>query len=135
MSKNLDYCLFFFYLCSRKRNKNYKIRYTNKRTLFTILAIWMTVAVWSQTDSITGGQPDKDRKKVGVVLSVGGAKGMAHIGALKVIEKAGIPIDYITGTSMGSIIGGLYAIGYNASVLDSVVRVQDRIRLTAFQRD
>jgi NTE family protein len=95
----------------------------------------MTVAVWSQTDSITGGQPDKGRKKVGVVLSGGGAKGMAHIGALKVIEKAGIPIDYITGTSMGSIIGGLYAIGYNVSVLDSVVRVQDRIRLTAFQRD
>ena len=108
----------------------------NKRTLFTVLAAWMAVVtVWSQTDSITGGQPDKDRKKVGVVLSVGGAKGMAHIGALKVIEKAGIPIDYITGTSMGSIIGGLYAIGYNASVLDSVVRVQDRIRLTAFQRD
>ena len=44
------------------------------------------------------------RKKVGVVLSGGGAKGMAHIGVLKVIEKAGIPIDYVVGTSMGSII-------------------------------
>ena len=85
----------------------------------------MTVAVWSQTDSIEGCQSNKERKKVAVVLSGGGAKGMAHIGALKVIEKAGIPIDYITGTSMGSIIGGLYAIGHNASVLDSVVRVQD----------
>ena len=85
----------------------------------------MTVAVWSQTDSIEGCHSNKERKKVAVVLSGGGAKGMAHIGALKVIEKAGIPIDYITGTSMGSIIGGLYAIGHNASVLDSVVRVQD----------
>ena len=66
-----------------------------------------------------------ERKKVAVVLSGGGAKGMAHIGALKVIERAGIPIDIITGTSMGSIVGGLYAIGYNANVLDSVVRVQD----------
>jgi len=66
-----------------------------------------------------------ERKKVAVVLSGGGAKGMAHIGALKVIERAGIPIDIVTGTSMGSIVGGLYAIGYNADVLDSVVRVQD----------
>ena len=65
------------------------------------------------------------RKKVGVVLSGGGAKGMAHIGVLKVLEKAGIPVDIVTGTSMGSIIGGLYAIGYNANSLDSMVRVQD----------
>ena len=65
------------------------------------------------------------RKKVAVVLSGGGAKGMAHIGVLKVLEKAGIPVDIITGTSMGSIIGGLYAIGYNANALDSMVRVQD----------
>jgi NTE family protein len=50
---------------------------------------------------------------------------MAHIGVLKVLEKAGIPVDIITGTSMGSIIGGLYAIGYNAHSLDSMVRVQD----------
>lgn len=65
------------------------------------------------------------RKKVGLVLSGGGAKGMAHIGALKIIEEAGIPIDYIVGTSMGSIIGGLYAIGYTPHQLDSLVRVQD----------
>ena len=66
-----------------------------------------------------------ERKKVGVVLSGGGAKGMAHIGVLKVLEKAGIPIDIITGTSMGSIVGGLYAIGYNSNALDSIVRMQD----------
>ena len=66
-----------------------------------------------------------NRKKVAVVLSGGGAKGMAHIGVLKVLEKAGIPVDIVTGTSMGSIIGGLYAIGYNANALDSLVRVQD----------
>ena len=59
------------------------------------------------------------------MLSGGGAKGMAHIGVLKVLEKAGIPIDVITGTSMGSIVGGLYAIGYNAHSLDSVARAQD----------
>ncbi len=70
-------------------------------------------------------QCKKERKKVGVVLSGGGAKGMAHIGVLKVLEKAGIPVDIVTGTSMGSIVGGLYAIGYNANSLDSMVRVQD----------
>ena len=65
------------------------------------------------------------RAKVAVVLSGGGAKGMAHIGVLKVLERAGIPIDIITGTSMGSIVGGLYAIGYNANSLDSMARAQD----------
>ena len=67
----------------------------------------------------------EQRKKVGVVLSGGGAKGMAHIKALQVIEEAGIPIDYIAGTSMGAIVGGLYAIGYTTEQLDSMVRKQD----------
>ena len=66
-----------------------------------------------------------ERKKVAVVLSGGGAKGVAHIGALKVLEEAGIPIDIITGTSMGSLVGGLYAIGYNAHSLDSIARGMD----------
>lgn len=65
------------------------------------------------------------RKKVGLVLGGGGAKGVAHIGVLKVLEEAGIPIDYIAGTSMGAIVGGLYAIGYNAAEIDSMVNRQD----------
>lgn len=65
------------------------------------------------------------RKRVAVVLSGGGAKGIAHIGALKVIERAGIPVDIITGTSMGSLIGGLYAVGWNAQQLDSIVSCAD----------
>lgn len=65
------------------------------------------------------------RKKVGVVLSGGGAKGAAHIGVLKALEEAGIPIDYIAGTSMGAVIGGLYAIGYSPDQLDSLMRGQD----------
>ena len=82
--------------------------------------------VSAQTDSTVVNQNKvQHRAKVGVVLSGGGAKGMAHIGVLKVLEKAGIPIDIVTGTSMGSIIGGLYSIGYNANALDSMVRVQD----------
>ena len=66
-----------------------------------------------------------ERKKVGLVLGGGGAKGVAHIGVLKVLEEAGIPIDYIAGTSMGAIVGGLYAIGYSAAEIDSMVSRQD----------
>ena len=65
------------------------------------------------------------RHKIGLVLSGGGAKGFAHVGALKVIEEAGIPIDYITGTSVGSIVGGLYSIGYDASMLEEVIKSQN----------
>lgn len=65
------------------------------------------------------------RPRVGVVLSGGGAKGFAHIGAIKVIEEAGLPIDYIAGTSMGSIIGGLYAIGYSPDEMTQLVREQN----------
>jgi NTE family protein len=63
------------------------------------------------------------RPKIGLVLSGGGAKGFAHVGVLKVLEEAGIKIDYIGGTSMGAVIGGLYASGYNATQIDSIVRV------------
>lgn len=54
-----------------------------------------------------------DRQKVGLVLSGGGAKGIAHIGVIQALEENGIPIDYITGTSMGAIVGSLYAAGYS----------------------
>ena len=91
------------------------------KKILLILAVAMICGSMSaQNDSTAVG-----RKKVAVVLSGGGAKGMAHIGVLKVLEQAGIPVDIVTGTSMGSIIGGLYAIGYNANSLDSMGRVQD----------
>lgn len=70
-------------------------------------------------------QAQKGRPKVAVVLSGGGAKGVAHISALRAIEQAGIPIDIITGTSMGSLIGGLYAVGWSCDELDSLVRNQE----------
>ena len=103
-----------------------------KKIILTLVAAMMCSTMNAQESDSTAVNQKKDstavsniRKKVGVVLSGGGAKGMAHIGVLKVLEKAGIPVDIVTGTSMGSIIGGLYAIGYNANSLDSMVRVQD----------
>ncbi len=63
---------------------------------------------------------ENTRPKVGLVLSGGGAKGLAHIGVLKVIDSLGIKVDYIGGTSMGAVVGGLYASGYTANQLDSI---------------
>ncbi|SFU58350.1 NTE family protein [Pustulibacterium marinum] len=69
-------------------------------------------------------KPKKDLK-VGLVLSGGGAKGFAHIGALKVLEKAGVRVDYIGGTSMGAIVGALYASGYTPKEMDSIFNSVD----------
>ena len=87
--------------------------------------LFLLLAVCIGLQSAVVAQEIKGRKKVAVVLSGGGAKGMAHIGVLKVLERAGIPIDIITGTSMGSIVGGLYACGNSTAKLDSIVRAQD----------
>ncbi|MFV8441489.1 patatin-like phospholipase family protein [Flavobacterium sp. LB2P44] len=70
--------------------------------------------------SLTVFSQAQKRPKIGLVLSGGGAKGFAHIGVLKVLEEAGVKIDYIGGTSMGAVIGGLYASGYNANQIDSI---------------
>ena len=59
-------------------------------------------------------------KKIGIAFGGGSAKGLAHIGILKVLEEEKVPIEYVTGTSMGSIIGGLYAAGYTAKELEDI---------------
>src|SRR5690606_5930058 len=81
---------------------------------------WITVIAFLMS-LILFAQEQKDLK-VGLVLSGGGAKGLAHIGVLEVIDESGVQIDYIAGTSMGAIIGGLYASGYTAKELDSIFK-------------
>ena len=71
------------------------------------------------------GVDSDDRPKIGLVLSGGGAKGFAHIGALKVIDSLGIKIDYVAGTSMGAIVGSLYASGYTGKQMDSIIGKTD----------
>src|SRR5690554_4053292 len=88
-----------------------------KKILF-IVFIMVTGISFSQ-------ETKNDDLKVGLVLSGGGAKGLAHIGALKIIDEAGIRIDYIGGTSMGAIIGALYASGYSGKQLDSIFKKTD----------
>lgn len=95
------------------------------------LLLILTVLLMSSLQSFANSLPEQEevdrtrRKKVALVLCGGGAKGMAHVGVLKVLERADIPIDIVTGTSIGSIVGGLYAIGYNANSLDSLVKTLD----------
>lgn len=76
--------------------------------LSSCLVIFAADTIWAQ------------RPKVGLVLSGGGAKGISHIGILQAIDSAGLKIDYLTGTSMGSIIGGLYAIGYSGAEIEKI---------------
>jgi NTE family protein len=68
---------------------------------------------------------EASRPKVGLVLSGGGAKGLAHIGVLKTLDSLNIKVDYIAGTSMGAVVGGLYAAGYSANQLDSIFAALD----------
>ena len=63
-----------------------------------------------------------DRPKIGLTLSGGGAKGLAHIGVLKAIDSAGLKIDYITGTSMGAVVGSVYASGYTGKQIENLAR-------------
>ena len=64
-------------------------------------------------------------QKVGLVLSGGGAKGMTHIGVIRALEENGIPIDYVAGTSMGAIVGALYAMGYSPDDMEALLRSPD----------
>ena len=64
-------------------------------------------------------------QKVGLVLSGGGAKGLTHIGIIRALEENNIPIDYITGTSMGAIIGSLYAMGYSPDDMETLLKSDD----------
>lgn len=82
----------------------------------SILIIWMFGLF-----SIANAQ-ESERPKIGLTLSGGGAKGLAHIGILKAIDAAGLKIDYITGTSMGAVVGSLYAAGYTGVQIDSIAR-------------
>lgn len=88
--------------------------------LFLLLGYWLTAGA--------------ERPKIGLVFGGGGAKGAAEVGVLKVIERAGIPIDYIAGTSIGAIVGGLYASGYTAAELDTMFCQQEWLTLLTDRR-
>ena len=83
-----------------------------RKILLVFITLWLIVpAIYAQ--------------KVGLVLSGGGAKGLTHIGIIRALEENNIPIDYIAGTSMGAIIGSLYAMGYSPDDMEALLRSED----------
>ncbi len=99
---------------------------TLKISLVLLFSFILLIATWI---SSAGAEPlsaqETKRPKIGVVLGGGGAKGAAHIGVLKVMEELKIPVDYIAGTSMGAIVGALYASGLKADKLEKVLTAVD----------
>lgn len=71
----------------------------------------LLISILTALPAAAGTAPEQNRPRIGLVLSGGGARGAAHIGVLKVLEELRIPVDVITGTSMGAIVGGFYAAG------------------------
>jgi NTE family protein len=83
------------------------------------------ILLWATPETNAQPHMNVNNPKVAVVLSGGGAKGFAHIGVLKILEEEGIPIDIIVGTSIGSLIGGFYSLGYSAGEIEEVVKKQN----------
>ena len=116
-----------------------------KKILLVALLVLASIGAGAQSASNTGFGLDKSDKEavkqiqarmdrihteqhrpaVALVLGGGGAKGAAHIGAIKRIEELGIPVDMVLGTSIGGLVGGLYALGYDGNYLDSLIRAVD----------
>ena len=116
---------------------NHKLIVMKKLLSIITLACVFSFSGWAQI--LTSSHPEADslafakvrarmdsirqyRPTVGLVLAGGGARGLAHLGVIKYMEELGIPVDVITGTSMGGLVGGLYALGYKHDQLDSLVR-------------
>ena len=94
-------------------NKFYKVDMVFRKCSIDF-ALWRFLAV-----------QDAKGQSVGLVLSGGGAKGLSHIGVIKALEENGIPIDYISGTSIGSIVGGLYAIGLSPDEMIALMKTRE----------
>ena len=92
------------------------------RKLLTLLFLFQLLLIQSQVkkDLVIPKNP-----KIGLSLAGGGAKGFSHVGVLKVLDSLGVKVDYISGTSMGAIVGGLYASGYSGKEIEKIVMDTD----------
>ncbi len=109
-------------------SSNYNLTYMLKIIYKSILLILLLATGTAHAQETLQQQPGQ-RPKIGLALSGGGAKGLAHIGLLMAIDSAGIKVDYVTGTSMGSVAGGLYAAGYSGDSIMKLARKLDWITL------
>jgi NTE family protein len=93
------------------------------------LGLCLAAAAWSAPPSLSAQEPTPDkpaeapkRARIGLALGGGGARGMAHIGVIRALEQLHVPVDYVVGTSMGSIVGGLYACGYTPDEMEKLIK-------------
>jgi len=93
-----------------------------KPALFAVLCLGLAAALPAQEAQAPGAA---NRPRIGLVLSGGGARGAAHIGVLKVLEENRVPVDVIAGSSMGAVVGGLYASGLSAADVERVMTSVD----------
>jgi NTE family protein len=100
-------------------------------------AVWLTLAALAAPAALAQAADPPKRPRIGLVLSGGGARGLAHVGVLKLLERERVPVDVIVGTSMGAIIGGLYAGGMSATRLENeLLAVEwDRVFATRVSRE
>ena len=99
----------------QKAKRHISLKYTAMRIGIAACLVGVWTAMYGASAPMQGvpsTSSDTSRQAVGLVLSGGGAKGIAHIGVIQALEENDIPIDYVSGTSMGAIVGGLYAAGY-----------------------
>ena len=96
-----------------------------KRALIVALLLGLSAVVRADEPAAVPAGTHTARPRIGLVLSGGGARGAAHIGVLKVLEKNHIPVDAIAGTSMGAVVGGLYASGLSAEEIERVMNTVD----------
>lgn len=90
-------------------------RWCKASAILVVAFVWATRVIAADARA---EQPDNKRPKIGLALSGGGARGVAHIGVLKALEQLHVPVDYIAGTSMGAIVGGLYASGMSPDEME-----------------
>ena len=95
------------------------------RMCYGILACAMGVGILTPADALAQEHRDADRPSIGIALSGGAALGLAHIGVLRYFEEHHIPIDKVGGTSMGGLVGGLYAVGMDSSQIEALAREAD----------
>lgn len=88
-----------------------------KRSTFVRMTIRALICLSIGVFNLTADLPAQDRPTVGVVLSGGGARGAAHVGFLKALEEAGVPVDCVVGTSIGALVGGYYAAGWSPDAM------------------
>ena len=110
-----------------------RLGFSLKLALFALLSTTIV-----DTDAVYAAQTQQaraERPRLGLVLSGGGARGFAHIGALKALEELRVRFDVITGTSMGSMVGGAYAAGYSAKQIEDITLAVDWPRMFAPRPD